>query len=95
MHSILNSPKLIGETHTIGTIFSINKATCAEECSTQLHDTMAMNYKNLLKTTNQKLNGMYILSFMLKFQSYDRAAVLKSYVNLRSYNLFNSIQSFT
>lgn len=56
MHSILNSPKLC-ETHTIGTIFSINKATCAEECSTQLHDTMAMNYKKLIKTTNQKLNG--------------------------------------
>ena len=56
MHSILNSPKLC-ETHTIGTIFSIHKATCAEECSTQLHDTMAMNYKKLIKTTNQKLNG--------------------------------------
>ena len=55
-----------------------NKATCAEECSTQLHDTMAMNYKNLLNTTNQKLNGMYILSFLLKSQTYDRAAVLKS-----------------
>ena len=33
------------------------KATCAEACSTQLHDMMAVNYKNLVRATNQKLRG--------------------------------------